>query len=382
MFELTKEQAQNLAQVKEKILSGQSCVLKGSAGTGKTTVASEFIKSIDSSKVVVSAPTHKALQVLREKIGGLGFNYRTIHSSLELKKKYIGGQFIFAPDVRYPLENKIIVLDEASMVGDFLLGHIEDSFHRNNTYLFLGDIKQLPPVNETTSPIFQSDLSSFELKHIIRQADGNDIINLSMNLGKLFSKKDGQNYSWKSMSQILEKLVEANGSDDCKYLAWTNKTVNLVNRTVRGLIYGNPEQFEMGEIIRFNDTYRNLYQNSQEIEIDSIEEGKTEGYDCYKLNGNILCLRDKEQTRFKQDLRTLYKDCDNHIRDWDEYHSLRELFANISYNHALTVHKSQGSTYKETIIDVTEIKRNPNRDEMNRMLYTGLTRATTHDYLV
>jgi ATP-dependent exoDNAse (exonuclease V) alpha subunit len=52
----------------------------------------------------------------------------------------------------------------------------------------------------------------------------------------------------------------------------------------------------------------------------------------------------------------------------------------VQYNHAITVHRSQGSTYKTSIINVDEIKRNTK--EYNKMMYTALTRASDRNILV
>ena len=52
------------------------------------------------------------------------------------------------------------------------------------------------------------------------------------------------------------------------------------------------------------------------------------------------------------------------------------LFATFKYNHALTVHKSQGSTYKQAIINIKNIEMNPNKKEKKRLLYTAITRAS------
>ncbi len=62
---------------------------------------------------------------------------------------------------------------------------------------------------------------------------------------------------------------------------------------------------------------------------------------------------------------------------WQAFYFFAEgLFADIKYNHAITVHKSQGSTYKSVIVNVGNIDRNPDSEERQRLLYTAVTRAS------
>jgi ATP-dependent exoDNAse (exonuclease V) alpha subunit len=60
---------------------------------------------------------------------------------------------------------------------------------------------------------------------------------------------------------------------------------------------------------------------------------------------------------------------------WKEYYAFKRLFADMNYSYAITAHKSQGSTYENTRVDVNDICFNQNIEERNRILYTAITRA-------
>ena len=61
---------------------------------------------------------------------------------------------------------------------------------------------------------------------------------------------------------------------------------------------------------------------------------------------------------------------------WIDYYNFVEMVADLKYNHAITVHKSQGSTYKQAIVNIKNIYINKNHKEKTRLLYTAVTRAS------
>ena len=68
--------------------------------------------------------------------------------------------------------------------------------------------------------------------------------------------------------------------------------------------------------------------------------------------------------------------CGAKVIDWKDYYDFKEGFADMKYNHAITVHKSQGSTYKQAIVNIKNIGLNKNKTERTRLLYTAVTRAS------
>ena len=62
--------------------------------------------------------------------------------------------------------------------------------------------------------------------------------------------------------------------------------------------------------------------------------------------------------------------------EWKHFFSFSENFADLKYNHAVSVHKSQGSTYKQVILNVKNLNLNKNIKERKRLFYTAITRAS------
>lgn len=159
--------------------------LSGYAGTGKTTITKEAIKSFfnrGNGSVVVSAPTHKAKKVISNATQLEG---ETIQSLLGLAPNVELADFDinkpeFSPKKKPTIEYyKLVVVDEASMLNRDLWDMLKIQARRFNTKLLLmGDMAQLPPIKEDISKVFTDpDIGyKFELTKVERQADGNPLM--------------------------------------------------------------------------------------------------------------------------------------------------------------------------------------------------------------
>jgi len=78
-----------------------------------------------------------------------------------------------------------------------------------------------------------------------------------------------------------------------------------------------------------------------------------------------------DSAELKEKLKVLSKQ-----KDWHNYYTVKEFFADLRPPHASTVHKSQGSTYKKVFIDLVDIGANHVSEEVARMLYVAITRAS------
>lgn len=238
------------------------------------------------------------------------------------------------------------------------------------------------PVGEDESPVFHRKYPEVELTEIIRQGEGNPIIDLSRNIKDIWNKSNdllddgiGENpegYLYdNNINHIINKLAEINGSDDLKYLSWTNKDVDTINNKVRQLIYGTPKRIEIGESIVFNAPYGEKYFTNEELKVDNVEVIKktfkviTESnnvsksyqivdqeFKCYLVNYNVLILHEDSDKEFNILKSQLVSNCKARILEWADYYSFLEKFADFKYNHALTVHKSLESpgSYKTYLI--------------------------------
>ncbi|MGL6120800.1 MAG: ATP-dependent DNA helicase [Fusobacteriaceae bacterium] len=430
---LTQHQKKKVNEAKEILNRGDRLVIQGSAGTGKTFLIDYLLDCfplLEKQKVYCSAPTHKAVSVLKGKIRETNQReFITLHSALKLKRhiNYKTGTESFVPSNKNgdPLAGvSLLIIDEASMVDSNILLLVERYTKVHNTkVVFLGDLKQLNPVNELTSPIFTSNYPTITLTEIIRQGQGNPIIELSRDLNLIYKKKskiigtEGYIYTY-SKEKIIEELAKINGTDELKYLAYTNAEVDSINYLVRHKIYGNPNKVEKGETILFNKPYYTdtaNFSTNEELKINNLEikekefsylvkntpNEKTETgkiklkiYSLNPLCNDRICINkqgEEEVIKCRADyIYIIHEDSEGEYNEliksltnlakvaeitFVDLFSFKEQFADIKYNHAISIHKSQGSTFKDIIINVQNVDINKKKEEREKLLYTGITRA-------
>lgn len=242
------------------------------------------------------------------------------------------------------------------------------------------------------------------MTEIIRQGNGNPIIDLSRDIDMLFFKTpnliDGKGYTYNdNKDTLIDMLAEVNGTDELKYLAYTNVNVDDMNRFVRERRYGgNPKKIEKEETLVFNSPFEEFYTN-KEVKVEEVDvitanipvpkyttkfdrEGKPVNatdfikLKFYRVNGAFNVIHEDSEDMYKNVVNTLKFNCSKLGWNWVGKFFFEELFADIKYNHAITVHKSQGSTYKTSIINIGNIMFNKASEERQRMLYTAITRAS------
>jgi len=410
MSELTWHQREKFREILNFIRQGEKRILlKGSAGVGKTwlvhTLVDHLSHQVKPKRIMCSAPTHKALSVIRSKVIVDEVKFTTVHSALHYRSSTDRntGKRVFSsqPNPKWPPLNHIDywVIDEASMVDLEMLQTIREHANNQNTIvIFVGDDKQLNPVDEEDSCVFHQDYAEVELTEIIRQGEGNPIITLSRNMSKIWEKKDnligGTGYLHsQNLAKVIEELARINGTDEFKYLAWTNREVDKINTLVRRRIYGdNPAKVELGETIVFDAPYGDYNTNEtvqvkqlvlktkimnlllkdtdKEVIIETVE------FKVYSVNNSILILEDSSISLFKKYAAIMNKNCKEKILNFEDRNNFLSTFASFKYNHALTIHKSQGSTYKTTVLNIRDINFNQNEKEKQRLFYTGVTRAS------
>lgn len=302
-------------------------LLKGYAGTGKTSTLSRAIKTALKNfretkelqafrpTIVASAPTHKAVRVLRKsaELGG-NVEYGTIHSLLGLKPVVDDktGKQVFKPTSdpsEKSLENySVLVLDEVSMLNREIFDLLIERAELNNIrIIFVGDPVQIPPVGELDSEVLMHPekygIKVYELTKSMRQAGTNPILDLASEIRRIYR-------TGKAYGRIFERVVDGTGitmfgggnpdivptlekyfcsadfkadADYMKVIAWTNNTVNNVNNRVRNMLYEVPEgmvglpKLMNGEKLIMDNIY-NLPEelgrrlpNNEEIEVVNYE---------------------------------------------------------------------------------------------------------------
>ena len=169
--------------------------------------------------------------------------------------------------------------------------------------------------------------------------------------------------------KIIETLAQVNGTDDLKYLAYTNQEVDSINNLVRKRIYGEPAKIEQGETLVFNAPLGDLYYTNEEITVnklridsrifkiatgnDVIEEAELK---YYSINYSMMQKNEyNDKDEFIDTIKVIHEDSEKDYKNvcsllkarakakeisWVDYYNFVEMFADLKYNHAITVHKS------------------------------------------
>jgi hypothetical protein len=402
--------------------SQSEMVISGFAGSGKSflvkylrTVALQQMQvalAIDPKagwKTFYTATTNKAASVLQ---GFLGESVQTIHSLLGLKvtNDFKTGKVKLEPtDKTKELGKALVFIDEASMVSRNLLGHIRSCMTPGQTKIvFIGDRYQLAPVGEGHSIVFHNPKNIVHLKEIQRQVAGSPIIQTSQLYREILDTGLKQ---WPQISPsspeiniitgtefqdlIDQKFTASHDIDDLKILAWTNARVIAYNKHVRRL-YTQSQHLIAGEKVMTNKPiltpnrsfkFKNkvintlggiLHPTDAVLEITRIEPANEDGVNGFgvSLNYGPTLFMPESWQMAKAKMRHYANDA-----NWKAYFHIKDNWLDLRPLHALTCHKSQGSTYKEVFIDMADIGENKKWEEIARLMYVAVSRASAAVYL-
>lgn len=380
-------------------------VLSGYSGCGKSTLVRTLldrlpafmktVKLINPSQkdyeVVLTATTNKAAENLAHITGA---SASTIHSFLQLRVEtnYTTGVTKLIPrNINHSVENHIVFIDEASYVDRDLLSHIFRVINKSKV-VFVGDPAQLTPVKSTGTPVFDANFGGAALTQVVRQAEGNPIVDLStkfrntVNTGEFFQfKPDGHHIQYMDREKFNQEILNEFTRPDWKYrdskiLGWTNKCVIAFNHFVRSNAKGSPD-FEAGDYAICN-SYIQLGKSSiktdQMVEITSLSEpvivhGVTGKY--VKLDNRdevfMPLSRDEVMKRIKQ----AKADGIHHL-----VAEIETTWIDLRAAYASTINKSQGSTYGKVFIDLDDVSKCTNPNNLARMLYVAVSRAKDNVY--
>ena len=445
-FDPTEEQDELIRQLASFVLSGDErrCfVLRGYAGTGKTSVLAALVRGLNkvgkTDKVVLLAPTGRAAKVLSRYSG---YEASTIHRAIYRQSKVKDTEAYFSLGYN-KAKDTLFIVDEASMVsnlsdgtGGFGTGNVlEDLINyvyqgEHCTLLFVGDDAQLPPVGQATSPALDSNylmgyglaVQQYTLRKVIRQALTSGILTEATRLRFALTESLSQPFSYKQIAphpdvtvlkptevqDRLEHSYHEVGIDETLVVTRSNKRTNLYNRAIRARILWKEEQLTPSERImvsRNNYFYETFLANGETLELLAIRnERELYGYhftDARVRFGNkreemtVILWLDTLMTDTPEDSYAMQRDLYYKIAaDYPEIRSRKKLrdkvfespyynALQIRYAYAVTCHKAQGGQWSHVYIDPGALHdKNPlNQDDL-RWLYTAITRATEKIYLL
>lgn len=286
-------------------------ILRGSAGTGKTSLSGAIVRTLRAvrQKVMLLAPTGRAAKVFSLNSGMPAY---TIHRRIYREKAFAGvdGQFNLNDNL---YTDTLFMVDEASMIANLGLGGttfgsgclLDDLIHfvyqgRNDRLLLIGDKAQLPPVGEEESPALSAamlqgyGLSVYEcdLNEVVRQSQQSGILFNATRIRQMITHDDITQLPkirFSGFSDIREmpgvELIEALGDsyhhvglDDTIVVTRSNKRANIFNQGIRNMVLDREEELESGDMLMIvkNNYYwmeeeRKKIKESEERKVQSNE---------------------------------------------------------------------------------------------------------------
>ena len=258
-------------------------VLKGYAGTGKTTIISTLVNYLQKAdkKYVLLAPTGRAAKVISNYSQKPAF---TIHKRIYFPKKSKSGgvSFTLQPN---KFKNTIFIVDESSMISD---SYQETKLYENGSLLddlmfyvdagqnckiiFIGDTAQLPPINmdvspalnsETLSMHFNKEVYGIELDEVMRQEEFSGILHNATELRELLKSHfyDAFKFSLKDFKDIVRlqdgydiqdaiyDSFDKNGPEETAFIVRSNKRANQYNHQIRTTILSRESELSSGDLL-------------------------------------------------------------------------------------------------------------------------------------
>jgi exodeoxyribonuclease V len=420
-------------------------LLTGYAGTGKTSLISSVVKTLDLLRFrsVLLAPTGRAAKVLSSFAGKQAY---TIHKKIYRQKSSKDGMGSFVLDRNLHKETYFIV-DEASMVsnssneislfgsGKLLDDLLEYVYSGTDCKLIIaGDTAQLPPVGSVLSPALDPDalkeygfgLISAELKQVVRQSEDSGILMNATRIRLQIASRDLVHPSldcenFKDIMRISgEDLVDEIstsygicGLEGTIIVVNSNKQANRYNQGIRNRIFFREEEISPGDMVMV--VKNNYFHMDEEADTGFIANG-----DIAEVK-RIRKYEEKYGFRFA-DMLLKFTDYDLEVESKVMLDVLRldtpalppekgrELFQNVlsdylfmktrrkqieavrndkyfnalqvKFSYAVTCHKAQGGQWQRVFIDQGMFNRQEISIDYLRWFYTAITRATDRLYLV
>lgn len=444
-YEPTRDQTVVFRLFDDILLSDgpETLLIKGYAGTGKTSIVSEVVRVLPqfNYKFMLLAPTGRAAKVLSAYSGRKAF---TIHKIIyKLLQDKITGELRFKRVKNYS-KRTIFFIDEASMIYDDnqfgksgLLKDLIDFVFEDpsNKIIFIGDTAQLPPVGQDYSGALDKEnlelnyslkVKDFELSEVVRQEQESGILaNATLLRGMISAEDTGIHFNTRSFRDVFKMTSERMedglryayrkfGIEDSLIICRTNKQANMYNQFVRRHILFFDNEIDAGDFLMIvKNNYFWLDEDSEAgflangdfaevLKISNMEEKY--GYSFADLKLRLIDYPDHLPVRAKVILNTLYETTPSLTREQNQklyehvagdYEGVPKKEFNlamaedpylnalqIKFKYAITCHKSQGGQWPAVFLDQGYINSDSIDIGYLRWLYTGMTRATRELYLV
>ena len=444
----TEEQAGLVARLAEFLWDDNVpsvFVIKGYAGTGKTSLVGALVKTLEAFEraCVLLAPTGRAAKVFASYAAHPAY---TIHKKIYRQRAFTG-DFTGFQLAHNAHKNTFFIVDEASMIANeaaegahygsgLLLDDLFDFVYSGAgcRLILLGDTAQLPPVGQVRSPALDEEylrrygypVYSCELTHVVRQVEESGVLFNATRLRNAMQENPlpVPSIAWRrfpdvslvggdELVEVLSSAYRRDGMDETIIVTRSNKRANIFNQGIRNRILYREEELASGDLLL---VARNNYFWSEKYEkLDFIANGDVarvvrvrrvcEMYG-FRFADVVLYFPDyEEEMEAKVILDTLHSESpsltaeentrlfDAVMEDYADVPSKRERLKRlkndpwfnalqVKYAYAVTCHKAQGGQWTNVFIDMGYIRPDMLGLDFYRWLYTAFTRTTGRLWLI
>ena len=444
----TEEQAGLVARLAEFLWDDNVpsvFVIKGYAGTGKTSLVGALVKTLETFEraCVLLAPTGRAAKVFASYAAHPAY---TIHKKIYRQRAFTG-DFTGFQLAHNAHKNTFFIVDEASMIANeaaegahygsgLLLDDLFDFVYSGAScrLILLGDTAQLPPVGQVRSPALDEDylrrygypVFSCELTHVVRQVEESGVLFNATRLRNAMQENPlpVPSIAWRrfpdvslvggdELIEVLSSAYRRDGMDETIIVTRSNKRANIFNQGIRNRILYREEELASGDLLL---VARNNYFWSEKYEkLDFIANGDVarvvrvrrvcEMYG-FRFADVVLYFPDyEEEMEAKVILDTLHSESPSLtaeentrlfnavMEDYADVPSKRERLKRlkndpwfnalqVKYAYAVTCHKAQGGQWANVFIDMGYIRPDMLGLDFYRWLYTAFTRTTGRLWLI
>jgi len=415
-------------------------VLRGYAGTGKTSIMAALVKALGELEqpIVLLAPTGRAAKVLARYANKSAY---TIHKYIYRQNKLGMDAFSLSDNLH---KHTLFIVDEASMIsgqrdnptfgsGILLQDLIKYVYSGEGcSLLLLGDDAQLPPIGSELSPALDVDyltgyglnIMSYTLTQVARQALDSGILTNATAIRQQISTPfspfryhftpDFQTFQGNDFVELLEHSYNEVGVEETIILTRTNRRTNLYNQGIRTRILWKEDALSSGDrlmISKNNYFWTKDYEgipflaNGDMMEIVRLRNWR-EMYGFQFVDASLRALDydwEIDVILWLDTLTTDSPDVNNQLHrqlfdriseDYPELQNNRKKLVETIYDspyynalqirfaYAVTCHKAQGGQWKRVFIDPSNIPIEERDKNYYRWLYTAITRATECIYLL
>ena len=444
----TEEQAGLVARLAEFLWDDNVpsvFVIKGYAGTGKTSLVGALVKTLETFEraCVLLAPTGRAAKVFASYAAHPAY---TIHKKIYRQRAFTG-DFTGFQLAHNAHKNTFFIVDEASMIANetaegahygsgLLLDDLFDFVYSGAgcRLILLGDTAQLPPVGQVRSPALDEEylrrygypVYSCELTHVVRQVEESGVLFNATRLRNAMQENPlpVPSIAWRrfpdvslvggdELVEVLSSAYRRDGMDETIIVTRSNKRANIFNQGIRNRILYREEELASGDLLL---VARNNYFWSEKYEkLDFIANGDVarvvrvrrvcEMYG-FRFADVVLYFPDyEEEMEAKVILDTLHSESPSLtaeentrlfnavMEDYADVPSKRERLKRlkndpwfnalqVKYAYAVTCHKAQGGQWANVFIDMGYLRPDMLGLDFYRWLYTAFTRTTGRLWLI